>query len=109
MDEVVYISGPMAGLPELNYPAFFRAEKRIQDLGYAVENPASNPEPPCKSWEGYMRLSLIQLMRCHILVRLPGWENSRGAKMENEIAQRLNFKIFDLHTFLSLQLHKARP
>lgn len=33
MDDVVYISGPMAGLPELNYPAFFRAEKHIVALG----------------------------------------------------------------------------
>jgi hypothetical protein len=109
MDDVVYISGPMAGIPELNYPAFFRAEKHIVALGYEVENPARNPEPPCKSWEGYMRLSIIQLMRCRILVRLPGWDNSNGANMENEIAQRLNFKIFDLHTFLGLQLHKNLP
>lgn len=109
MDEVVYISGPMAGIPELNYPAFNRAAKHIRNMGYQVENPASNLEPECESWEGYMRLAIAQLMRCHILVRLPGWESSRGASVENDLAQLLGFKVFDLNVFLGLQIHKNLP
>ena len=52
----------MSGLPESNYPAFNRAAEHIAAMGYAVENPAENPEPACKSWAGYMRLALAQLI-----------------------------------------------
>lgn len=96
----VYISGPMSGLPESNYPAFNRAAEHISAMGYAVENPAENPEPACKSWAGYMRLALAQLVRCDISVRLPGWENSRGAVVENDIANILGLEVIDLHDFL---------
>lgn len=37
---VAYISGPMSGLPELNYPAFFAAEDRVKDQYSKVLNPA---------------------------------------------------------------------
>ena len=97
----VYISGPMSGHPDFNYPAFNRAADRISAMGYAVENPADNPEPACKSWAGYMRLALAQLVRCDISVRLPGWEGSRGAVIENDIAQMLGMEVVDLHEFLS--------
>ena len=97
---VVYISGPMSGLLESNYPAFNAAAENLRTMGYIVENPAENPDPPCESWAGFMRLAIVQLMRCDILVRLPGWENSRGAVIENDLAAKIGMRIFDLDDFL---------
>lgn len=99
---VVYISGPMSGLPESNYPAFNAAAEKLRAMGYSVENPAENPDPPCKSWAGFMRLAIVQLMRCDILVRLPGWENSRGAVVENDLAVKIGMGVFDIEDFLKL-------
>ena len=42
MSEIVYISGPMTGIKDLNYPLFNSIAKRLSDAGYAVENPADN-------------------------------------------------------------------
>ncbi|GAB4059244.1 DUF4406 domain-containing protein [Uliginosibacterium sediminicola] len=91
--EVLYLSGPMTGLPGFNYPAFNAEAARLRALGYTVENPAENPEPTCKSWAGYMRIGLLQLLRCNVIVLLPGWQGSRGARIERFIARILDMRI----------------
>ncbi len=36
----IYISGPMTGYPEYNYPAFMAAEKKLRSLGHGyIINP----------------------------------------------------------------------
>lgn len=82
----IYIAGAMSGLPDLNYPAFHAAAKSLRDLGYAVENPAENPVPPCESWEAYMRMAIAQLVKCDEIHMLRGWSKSRGAKIEHQLA-----------------------
>jgi len=95
----IYICGPMTGLPEFNYPAFNSAAEVLRGMGAAVENPAENPEPECKSWSGYMRLSLAQLVKCNVLVVLPGWFWSRGARVEIFVAFILGLKIQHIRDF----------
>jgi hypothetical protein len=82
----IYIAGPMAGIPDLNYPAFNAQAARLRALGYHVENPAENPDPPCRSWDGYMRLAIAQLVTCDTIALLPGWQASRGARVERHLA-----------------------
>jgi hypothetical protein len=89
----IYIAGPMTGLPEFNYPAFNAEAQRLRRLGYEVANPAENPVPPCKSWLGYMRMALPQLVSCDIVALLPGWQDSRGARIERSLAVDLSLKV----------------
>lgn len=89
----VYISGPMSGLKDSNYPAFHAEALRIRRLGYHVENPATNPAPPCGSWEAYMRMALRQMLLCDTVALLPGWENSRGANREVAVASELGLRV----------------
>ncbi|AZL74564.1 DUF4406 domain-containing protein [Pseudomonas oryziphila] len=89
----VYISGPMSGLPDLNYPAFHAVAGRLRAEGLEVENPAENPEPPCGSWSGYMRLALVQISKCNGMIVLPGWTKSRGARLEVHIAKELGLLV----------------
>ena len=96
----VYISGPMSGLPEFNYPAFFAAEEELVAAGYAVENPARNPEPDPKTWEGFMRMAVKQVADCDALVMLPGWESSRGAKVEVDLAKTLGMHVCEIKEFI---------
>ena len=39
-DAVVYLSGPMTGLPEFNYPAFNALASTLRGSGFVVNNPA---------------------------------------------------------------------
>lgn len=89
----LYIAGPMTGLPELNFPAFHAEAARLRALGFDVENPAENVAPACGSWLGFMRLAIVQLARCDGVVMLPGWNASRGANVEHDLALGLGLDV----------------
>ena len=88
-----YIAGPMTGLPELNFPAFHQAAEWLRGMGHTVVNPAEINPDHHMSWEACMRSDIAQLVTCDAIMLLPGWEDSRGAKLEHHIAERLGMRI----------------
>ena len=82
----IYVAGAMTGLPLLNYPAFHAAAAKLRGLGHEVQNPAENTPPSCGTWLGWMRLCVTQLAQCDAIYMLPGWERSKGAKVEHQLA-----------------------
>jgi hypothetical protein len=76
----------MSGYPEYNYPAFHAAEAELRACGYETLNPASNPKPEPETWEGYMRLAIAQVVQADGLALLPGWMQSKGARVEQDLA-----------------------
>jgi hypothetical protein len=93
MTQRIFLSGPMTGLPEFNFPAFHAAADLLRTHGHHVENPAENPEPPCGTWEGWMRQAIGQLVRCDTIMLLQGWQDSRGARIEHDLATKLGLRI----------------
>lgn len=108
--KVVYIAGPMSNKPLFNFPAFFDAEEQLLNLGYAVMNPAHNdgvtitealemagsPERPNKPWAWYMKRDLPQVVKADILCLLPGWQESKGARLEVTVAKALGIPLMIL-------------
>ena len=92
----IFISGPMTGYENFNYPAFNAAATKLRFAGHHVENPAENPAPACGSWVAYMELSLAQLVTCNAIVLLPGWEQSKGARLEYAVARAMGLKQLEL-------------
>lgn len=89
----VYISGPMTGLPDLNFPAFREAARRLRSLGFEVVNPAELNPDPTTPWAQCMRADIKALCDCDVIALLPGWEKSKGAHLELQIAHRLELEI----------------
>lgn len=103
---VVYVAGPMTGLPEFNFPAFFKAQEQFELAGFEVVNPAKHDLDvwgdiesvaknfnyrDCLSWD------MEQICkRCTHIAMLPGWENSKGANAEYYTAKALGLKIIYL-------------
>lgn len=91
--ERIYISGPMTGLPDLNFPAFYAAASLLRERGAEVVNPAEVNPDAGMSWEQCMRADIKALCDCTALALLPGWERSKGAHLELHIAHRLGLRI----------------
>lgn len=90
----LYIAGPMTGLPEFNIPAFNATEIKLQDVGYDTRNPARHGAgEPGLEWADYMRRDIPDLLDCEGVALLPGWKNSRGARLEVHIARTLEMPV----------------
>lgn len=94
----LYLSGPMTGLPDLNYPAFMTAAEHLRALGHEVYNPA---EWETRYNKGVFNHTIAFADYCTFISReadglvvLPGWENSPGATAEVALAQAIKKPIF---------------
>lgn len=89
----LYIAGPMTGMPDHGLPAFARAAEDLAGAGYEVINPGEPGVDPDKTWADYMRRDLAWLLTCSAVATLPGWENSRGARLEVHVAEALEMPV----------------
>jgi len=95
-NKITYIAGPITGIKDFNYPAFYGMEERLRELGVEqIFNPAKNPKDPYKtSWKEFMKDALDMVMKSEQVVFLNGWENSKGAQTEMALAKGLCLDIF---------------
>lgn len=91
----IYISGPMTGYPEFNYPAFNEMEKRLKALGFDVFNPASIKGEDNWTWKDYMKPCIKAIPDCDGIVMLENSEYSNGAMVELDIARALELTVID--------------
>ncbi|MGK2897240.1 MAG: DUF4406 domain-containing protein [Burkholderiaceae bacterium] len=89
----VYLSGPMTGYPDLNFPAFNAEAARLRGLGFDVVNPVDVNVDPSASWHECLRKDLAALLTCDAIALLPGWERSKGAQLELHVAHRIDMEI----------------
>lgn len=84
---IIYIAGPMTGLKDFNRDSFYLAELALKEQGHEVRNPACLPTDWTR-YEDYVEVSLAMLGQCEAAVFLPGSENSKGAQIERDLAER---------------------
>lgn len=114
----LYLAGPMRGMPEFNFPAFFRAAAHLEREGHVVFNPAAKDceqygtdiskgnatgsEEQAASQHGFsLREALgadLAWICTHAdgIALLPGWRNSKGATAEHATAVALNLEVIEL-------------
>lgn len=96
----LYVAGPMTGLPDNNRPAFNAMAARLRAIGYGVLNPAENPEDDGAGRGYYMRKDIFAIIgngarkaKVDFVAVIPGWEKSRGARLEVEVALQLDIPV----------------
>jgi hypothetical protein len=98
-DDVWYLSGPMTGYENFNYPAFQRATLHFRSMGMVIISPHEIPSPATEladeqMWEYYIAACLEEMKICNKIIMLEGWPESRGAKLELERALKLEMQVY---------------
>lgn len=112
----LYLAGPMSGYPQFNYPAFYAAADMLRAQGYEVVSPAEmdskelqalalkstngtfkDIEGANETW-GDMLARDVKLVADVVdgVCLLPGWENSRGARLEAFVCASVQKPVFRL-------------
>lgn len=102
----VYLSGPMTGIPENNFPAFHYWAAKLRADGYQVVSPAEIQE--AGTWELCLRADLREMCTCDAIALMPGWEGSKGANLELHVAHRLGMRVIHLPLQFDLVTHLHR-
>ena len=114
----IYLAGPMRGIKDFNFPAFFAAADALRAEGHEVFNPAERDvnefgaerlrsdmgsEEEVSGNLGMSRLSLARhvfTFDTHYICTLadavyvlPGWETSKGAKAELALGEAIGLKV----------------
>jgi hypothetical protein len=100
----IYISGPMTGIKDYNYPEFDRVSKFFKDNGHAVVNPAdvgrSLNLPDSMSDEdkhkACMKADIEDLLDCSHIHLLTGWCGSKGARIELSVAESCGIEVVNI-------------
>ncbi len=114
----VYLAGPMRGVPEFNFPAFFAAEEQLIAQGHEVFNPArrdndrhgvdlskgnsTGDEAIAASQHGFSLREALRddtawiTMEADAIALLPGWQRSTGATAERALAIALHLEVMYL-------------
>lgn len=95
----VYISGPITGIERLNIDAFRIAEEKIRSMGMNPVVPHDlfeGIDTQHYKWEDFMRGCIKALMECDAVITITDWENSNGARIEVDLARKLNIEVFPL-------------
>lgn len=88
-----YLSGPMTGHRDFNFPAFVAEARRLRSLGHEVVNPAEMDFPVDAPWHECMRADIAAMMVCEAIAMMPGWHKSNGAMLEMHLAHRVGMPI----------------
>lgn len=84
--EKVYIAGPITGVSDYKR-AFNRMECELLDCGAIPLNPAMLPDD--MEHKDYMKICLAMIDVCDLVILLPDWEQSKGARLEVAYADEL--------------------
>ncbi len=102
----IYLSGPMSGIEDNNFPEFHKWAAKLRADGHDVVSPAEIQE--AGTWELCLRADLRELCTCEGIALMPGWENSKGANLELHVAHRLGMQVIHLPLQFDLVQHLRR-
>jgi len=99
----LYLSGGISGVQDYK-SKFSRAHALASGCGFAVISPVligklvnykmrKKGQP---QWADYMRACIAVLSFCDTIAMLPGWEKSKGARIERRIALDLGLDVIKI-------------
>lgn len=96
-----YLAGPMTGIPHFNKPAFRRITSKLRSNGLKILSPIETDSeiPSSAKWHQYLQKDLKMLAEADAIIVMPGWANSKGARLEVFIMFELGLPVFEVFEF----------
>lgn len=90
----MYISGAIAH-HDINErrQTFAKAARRLRAMSYEPVNPFDNGVPHDAHWRDHMKADIALLLDCDLIYMLHGWEMSKGAKLELDVASSCGIEV----------------
>lgn len=92
----VYLSGPITNTKNYKGLFMFAEELAALDDAEQIYNPSTRI-PSNSSWEQAMRQCLSEITNYDTVVMLPGWNASRGARLELDVAFACGIHVVNLN------------
>jgi Domain of unknown function (DUF6378)/Domain of unknown function (DUF4406) len=90
-----YLSGPMTGYDDYNFPKFHEVANRLRKSGYSVFNPAESFEGRTDlDWTTYMEHDYEAILDSSAVMVMEDWESSIGCIMELLVAVSTGKNVF---------------
>lgn len=111
----VYIAGPMTGIRQFNFPAFFSMAASLRTAGFDVHSPAEMDDEATRAvamtspdgapgsgsangetWGDFLArdVKLLADSGIEAVVVLPGWQRSKGARLETFVASLVGLPVY---------------
>ena len=92
----LYICGPMTGKENWNHDMFHKVTQEFRAVNFQVCNPAEFFDgDTTRDRKDYMREAFKYIHEADTIVLLPGWEESKGARVEAAMATELDLTIVE--------------
>lgn len=121
-----YLCGPMTGRPHFNFPLFHAAARELRARGWEITSPAELDSPEAKkaaeesltgdashyaandSWGDLLArdVKLIADGAIDAIICLPGWERSRGGKLETYVARLCGLPLLEYPTLDEIHVNR---
>lgn len=97
----IYLSGPMKGYIDSNYPLFHKVSAELRLIGHYVYNPAEfkHSEEIFPIRKAFREYCLFICDEADAIMLLPGWEKSLGASAELALAKNCKLTIYEWSNF----------
>ncbi len=97
MKRVIYLSGPISGMPGKNHELFMSVAGKLRADGHEVYNPrefcwTEGVFPKRKAFATYCDFICN---RADTIVMLPGWRKSKGATTEHGLAENCGLEVIE--------------
>lgn len=91
-----YVSGPMTGYDDYNFPAFKEVTLLLRTLGLKIISPHETESPgEGREWEDFLRRGIhIMTEAVDGIILLKGWPKSKGARAELDVALTLGMPVY---------------
>lgn len=111
--KIYYLSGPMSGYPEYNYPVFQATVDLLRAEGIKLLSPHENVWPeghetmtPEQLRTQMMVLCMEQMKVAEGIIMMPGWPQSKGTVTELKLALKKELPVYFFDGYNIIDMNK---